>query len=52
MEVNPRPDDAADALAVAWCHLTSRKFPEVFERHETIHEKCGTPFIEASFEGL
>jgi crossover junction endodeoxyribonuclease RuvC len=27
MEVNPRPDDAADALAVAWCHLTSRKFP-------------------------
>ncbi|MBN2219183.1 MAG: crossover junction endodeoxyribonuclease RuvC [Kosmotogaceae bacterium] len=27
MKVNPKPDDAADALAVAWCHLAARKFP-------------------------
>jgi crossover junction endodeoxyribonuclease RuvC len=27
MKENPKPDDAADALAVAWCHLAARKFP-------------------------
>ncbi|HCO69207.1 MAG TPA: crossover junction endodeoxyribonuclease RuvC [Mesotoga infera] len=27
MKETPRPDDAADALAVAWCHLAARKFP-------------------------
>lgn len=27
LEENPKPDDAADALAVAWCHVTSRNFP-------------------------
>lgn len=27
MTETPKPDDAADALAVAWCHITSRRFP-------------------------
>jgi crossover junction endodeoxyribonuclease RuvC len=27
MSETPKPDDAADALAVAWCHISSRRFP-------------------------
>lgn len=27
-----RPDDAADAVAIAWCHLQNRKFEELKER--------------------
>ncbi|AKI97314.1 crossover junction endodeoxyribonuclease RuvC [Kosmotoga pacifica] len=27
MKETPKPDDAADALAVAWCHFLSRSFP-------------------------
>jgi len=27
----PRPDDVADALAVAWCHGMSSRAPEVFK---------------------
>lgn len=28
----PRPDDAADALAVAWCHGMSSRFSEVLKK--------------------
>jgi len=27
MSETPKPDDAADALAVAWCHISFRRFP-------------------------
>ena len=27
MNETPKPDDAADALAIAWCHFLSRSFP-------------------------
>lgn len=44
----PRPDDAADAVAVAICHIHSARLASVLKDSGNKHEYCGSPMPQTN----